>query len=357
MKELKEYKEIIHKCSKCGLCQAECPVYHVTGNDCSVSRGMFVMLYGVISGKLKMSPTINKYLNLCLKCGACSKFCPSGIDVVDVISAAKYEYMKNSIFEKIFAYFKRTVIFGFFPKFFGLFVRKTKSMQFEKKVIYFGGCGSNIKGDKNIVALLNGLKVEVINPKFDCCGISSYTNGDLNGFQKYINSFVNIIKKYNTKDVVVACASCEKSLKNYIKYAKDEETAELLKSLNIKNIYSYIRESEIKFKLKKSVDVTFHKPCNIENFSDIYWLLSNTENLNYIEMKEFDKCCGLNGIQNFKEYKIMKEIFEKKRRNILDTNVKYVLTACLGCEFAIKLFSKGNYKVFDLIDFIIKNKV
>jgi len=53
MKRLSDFEKQIHKCSKCGLCQAECPVYQVTGNDCTVSRGQFVMLKAVLDGDLK----------------------------------------------------------------------------------------------------------------------------------------------------------------------------------------------------------------------------------------------------------------------------------------------------------------
>ena len=48
MKQLVDFKKEIHKCSKCGLCQAECPIYKITGNDCSVSRGQFIMLKGFL---------------------------------------------------------------------------------------------------------------------------------------------------------------------------------------------------------------------------------------------------------------------------------------------------------------------
>ena len=81
MKNLEDYAGDINKCSKCGLCQSVCPVYKETGNDCAVSRGKFVMLDGVLKGDLKLNKNINKYLDLCLKCGKCSDFCPSGIDV------------------------------------------------------------------------------------------------------------------------------------------------------------------------------------------------------------------------------------------------------------------------------------
>ncbi|MCM1265973.1 MAG: 4Fe-4S dicluster domain-containing protein, partial [Candidatus Gastranaerophilales bacterium] len=67
MKNLDDFKEEIHRCSKCGLCQAVCPLYEITGNECTVSRGQFIMLDGVVKKDLKMTKNINKYLDLCLK--------------------------------------------------------------------------------------------------------------------------------------------------------------------------------------------------------------------------------------------------------------------------------------------------
>lgn len=355
MKQLIDFKEDIHKCSKCGLCQAECPVYKVTGNDCSVSRGQFVMLQGIINGTLKMTKTINRYLDLCLKCGACSKFCPSGINVVDVIIAAKSEYFKTHYFEKIKTLFQKYIIFGFFPKFISILIPATKTKTFEKKVLYFGGCGSKFKGDKAVVKILNTINIEVINPHFSCCGIPYLSRGDLKEFNNSAKKYIEIIKKYNIKEVITTCASCEKSLKDYLKWIDNSVTEadiELLNSVNVKNIYEYLKESQVSLKLKKPAKITYHKPCNIDNWDDIKWFLENTTNLEYIEMNEFDRCCGLNGLSKIKEYGILSKIFNAKRNNIVKTGVKYVTTSCLGCEIAIRSYSFGQYKVKDLIEFI-----
>ena len=352
MKQLKEFKESIHSCSKCGLCQSVCPVYKVTGNDCTVSRGLFIMLKGLIKGELKMSKKLNRYLDLCLKCGACSRFCPSGIDVVDIIVAAKAEYFKTSLKQKFLSFIQKQIIFGLFVDFLNLFSRKCKSKHFEKKVLYFGGCSSKIKGDRPVVKILNEMGVEVINPSFSCCGISLYTRGDLKGFNQNIEKFIKTVKKYNITDIVTTCASCEKSLKDYIKWTDSEESRDFLKKIKVKNLYEYIKENKLKLTLKKPVEVTFHKPCNIDNYENIKWFLNNIENLTYIEMQDYDKCCGLNGISKFSEYKIMTKIFNKKRNNILNTGVKYVLTSCLGCEVSLKLFSRNSYGVDDLTNFI-----
>lgn len=358
MKKLVDFKEEIHRCSKCGLCQAECPIYKVTGNDCSVSRGQFIMLQGVINNELKMSKTINRYLDLCLKCGACSKFCPSGIDVVDIIIAAKSEYFKTHPLEKLKTFFQKYFIFGLIPRIVRSFIRPTKSQKYEKKVIYFGGCRSKLKGDKAIVKLFNSIGVEIINPQFHCCGIPYLVRGDLKEFNNSIKSYIKILQKNNIKEVVTTCASCEKTLKDYIKWASTTlPTSDLnyLKELQVKNVYEYIKDNNLNLTLKNPQKVTYHKPCNIENFEDIKYVLENTKNLEYIEMTDFDKCCGLNGLTKFKEYKIVNNVFKAKRKNIEKTTAKTVLTSCFGCEVALRSYSFGKYKTYDLIDFLANN--
>ncbi len=343
MKHLAEYKEEIHSCSKCGLCQSVCPIYKITGNDCTVSRGMFIMLRGLIKGDLKMTNRLNRYLDLCLKCGACSKFCPSDIDVTDIIASAKAEYFKLHPLEKIISFFQKYFIFGMGISILKLLSHNIKSKKFEKKVIYFGGCSGKIKGNKAVVKLLNSCNIEVITPNFQCCGISFYVRGDMESYNNYKKNFLAIVEKYGITDIVTTCASCEKTVRSFSQ------------DINVKNIFEYIRENGLKLKLKKKKRVTFHKPCNIENYDDIKWILDNTENLDYIEMQGFDECCGLNGISKIKEYKIMSRVFGAKRNNIINSGAKTVLTSCLGCETALRFYSLGRYKAEDFTEFLVKN--
>ncbi|MCQ2754507.1 MAG: (Fe-S)-binding protein [bacterium] len=352
MKELVDFKEEIHRCSRCGICQGVCPIYQATGNDCSVSRGQFVMLKGILDGKLTLSKTVNRYLDLCLKCGKCTSACPSGVNPVDVIIAAKYEYFKSHPIEKLISFIQKYFIFGLGVKILSYFNRRTKSKKFDKKVLYFGGCGSKVKGDKTIVQILNSIGIEVINPKYHCCGIYMLTRGDLKGFNNYIKSFVEITQKYGINEIVTNCVSCEKTLKDYIRWAEDKDIKEFLKGIKIKNIYEYLKENNLQLSLKKTTKVTYHKPCHLENFDDVKWILNNTKNLEYVEMPEYDSCCGLNGITKIREYNTMKKVFNKKYKNILSTNVKYILTSCVGCEAALTLYSKGKYRVYDLLQFI-----
>ena len=347
MKQLADCKDEIHSCSKCGLCQSVCPIYKITGNDCTVSRGQFIMLQGLIKGDLKMSKTINRYLDLCLKCNACSKFCPSGIDVVDIIALAKAEYFKLHLFEKIKSRILKFFINGI--NVINRIIPRKKSKTFEKKVIYFGGCGgAHIGSGNSVIKMLNSMNIEVITPDFSCCGFPFFVRGDFDSFKSYIDSFYAVLDKYDTYDIVVNCATCEKTLKSYPKWSNYKE-------VRIKNVIEYIKDNNLKPELKKKTKVTYHKPCNLDNYEDIKWILDNTKNIEYIEMQDYDKCCGLEGIGNLKERKIMSKLFKAKRNNIIESGSKIVLTSCLACKITLQLFSWGKYKVFDFIEFFAKH--
>ena len=112
-----------------------------------------------------------------------------------------------------------------------LFTPKSKS--FDKKVIYFGGCGGV---NDSVIKILNSMNIEVVTPDFECCGFPFFVRGDMKTFESYIESFYRILEKYDTYDVVVNCATCEKTLKSYSKWHKGKE-------VTIKNVFEYIKEN------------------------------------------------------------------------------------------------------------------
>ena len=106
-----------------------------------------------------------------------------------------------------------------------------------------------------------------------------------------------------------------------------------------------------KFTIDDTTNETFYGAWNVV----LKWILENTENLEYVEMKDFDSCCGLNGITKLDEYKILSKIYKNKHNNIINSGTKIVLTSCLGCETALSAFCFGQYKVQDFTEFLVKN--
>lgn len=352
MKKLSDYKEEINKCSKCGLCQSVCPVYKLTGNDCAVSRGKFVMLNGVLKGDLKLNKNINKYLDMCLKCGKCSEYCPSGIDVCKIFEAAKYEYAKKTILGKIIFLLQSKFVFGNILKFLKIFDKSPEKSQRDAgdvktlKLLYFKGCAGNVfPYTKQILKQMSGIKI--IEKDFDCCGIPFLSSGNLERYEEVKNHNLKLIEESEFDYILTDCASCESTLKGYSNLSEDKflSLGELLVKLNVK------------FDFKKPLKVTFHKPCHLKNVDFVKSLFENCENIEYIEMENFDECCGFAGEFALKNRKISLEISRHKAQNIIATGADFVVTTCPSCILGLKQglkAAKKSPKVLTLSEFLMK---
>ena len=353
MQKLEDFKDEINKCSKCGLCQSVCPVYKITGNDCAVSRGKFVMLDGVLKGDLKLNKNIDKYLDLCLKCGKCTNFCPSAIDVCKIFETAKYEYVKNTILGKLIFLLESKYVFGNFIKFFKFIThpfrpKYTLKQDSKVKVLYFKGCVNNLcpRTDKYLKQIFKNSDIEIIEKDFDCCGQPFLSSGNLKRFEE--------VKQHNIKMldcdfdcILTDCASCESTLKKYM-------------DVKFISLGKLIEKQKIKFKFSKPLKVTFHKPCHLENDDFLEPLLKNCENVEYVKMGNYDECCGFAGEFAIKNNKISREISNKKAENILKTEADYVITTCPACILGLYqgLSGKKNPpKPVSLTDFLSKAKL
>ena len=352
MEKLSDYKDEINKCSKCGLCQAVCPIYKLTGNDCAVSRGKFVMLNGVLNGDLKLNKNINKYLDMCLKCGKCSEFCPSGIDVCKIFEAAKYEYTRNTVLGKLIFFLESKFVFGTILKFLKIFAKSPKKSQKDiadakiLKLLYFKGCAGNIfPYTKQILTQIHS--IEIIEKDFDCCGIPFLSSGNLERFEEVKEYNSKLIKETEFDFILTDCASCESTLKGYNILSEDKfiSLGELLLKLSIK------------FESKTPVKVTFHKPCHLKNVDFVKPLFKNCENVEYIEMEDLDDCCGFAGEFALKNHKLSIDISKKKAKNILDTGADYVITTCPSCIMGLRQGMSQiecGTKVFGLSEFLME---
>ena len=87
--------------------------------------------------------------------------------------------------------------------------------------------------------------------------------------------------------ILTDCASCESTLKGYFKNTGDKP--------RFINAGEFVASQNVRFSFKKNLKVTFHKPCHLESADFIKPLLEKCENIEYIEMKDFEECCGFAG--------------------------------------------------------------
>lgn len=361
MKSLKDFENDLNKCSKCGLCQQVCPIFRITQNDCAVSKGKFIMLHGVTKGDLKLSKNMNKYFDMCLKCGKCNGFCPSGIDVCQILNVAKSEYVKTTIAGRVSEILLSHNVFSFvMSMFYNLskpFRHSLRKKNAAIKVMYFKGCVNQINPmtDNYLHKIFKNISVDIIAPEFDCCGLPFLSEGNLERFEQaaYINSqFFNAQYDY----LVTDCASCESTILDYPKYIEAKDVSD--KSINWGDL---IAEKGIKFRFNKRIRVTFHKPCHLKSDAFFEEIIKNCDNVDYVKMEDYDSCCGFAGSFAVKNRAFSMQLSRQKAQNVKNINVDYVITTCPACVLGLKqgLIAIGSKtKVVSLLEFLSKaNKI
>lgn len=341
MKKLKDFEKEINKCSKCGLCQNVCPIYQLTGNECVVSKGKFVILSGVLKGDLKLSSKINSYLDLCLKCGKCSNYCPAGIDACEILQTAKYEYLSQNRFNNFLSADILDKILNFAEKISTPF---RQNSQGTREILYFKGCVNKIfpSTENALKTILNKSNIRLVDLPFSCCGLPFYSQGDMENFELVKAKNTQLINESPCEYVLTDCASCENTLKKYGTINKKIVNAETL-----------IAELKPKFKFKKHYKIAFHKPCHLENTDFLPKILQNCSNIELVEIP--DSCCGFSGEFALKKPKLSAQLGEKRAKEIINSGAEIVLTSCPACVIGLKKALLGTkIKVYNIIDFLQK---
>jgi glycolate oxidase iron-sulfur subunit len=240
------------------------------------------------------------------------------------------------------------------------------------RVGYFIGCMNDFvfpnKG-KKIIDFLNKNGVEVIVPREQgCCGAPVYLgSGDFATARKLADANV---KAFEGVDYVISdCATCASAMKDYVKFLAD--TPERKSSYGalhdkVKDISEFLVEV---LKLPASVyrasfavkgkKVTWHDPCHLSRHMEITkqprQILNSIPDIEFVEMPNSDRCCGMAGTFSVSFYDLSKKIADQKLESITATGADIVVTECPGCEIQLidtMYRNKSPVRVMSLIDLI-----
>jgi glycolate oxidase iron-sulfur subunit len=384
---------------KCGFCISACPVYKEELTESSVARGKNSMIRGLIRGQLDFTPEFSRRLEKCTLCKTCTANCPAGVQIADVIVAARADQFRqkgmafpyNVVYRRLLPHrvlFGRTVrVAGALQKLFmprasgslrhlplflsGLgkgrhvpqvapkFLRQMlpqnnlpSGMPVKLKAGYMMGCMTDFvfpELGKHIVDFLNRQGVQVVIPHAQgCCGAPVFLgSGDFETGRKMADINVKAFK--DLEYVIVDCATCGSAMKDYPKYLADnqtrqEEYAELANKVIhvVPFLTDVLKLSSQDYRVKSEIKgktVTWHDPCHLNRHMGVRdqprKLLKSLEGVKYVEMKEADRCCGMAGAFSLHHYGLSQKIAGKKSANIIESEADIVVTGCPGCEIQL----------------------
>jgi glycolate oxidase iron-sulfur subunit len=216
------------------------------------------------------------------------------------------------------------------------------------RVAYFIGCATDFVFPEIGIKLIKYLTkhgVEVIVPKEQgCCGAPIWLGaGDFETGRVMADKNVKIFKDFDY--IINNCATGSSAMKDYAKYLADNDERKRDYSDFANKIYDISEFIVDILKLPEDAigtggqysgkSITWHDPCHLRRYQGIYRqpreLLTKMKNIDYREMREPERCCGMAGAFNVYHYDVSKDIADKKAETVRETHADIVATGCPGC--------------------------
>lgn len=186
-----------------------------------------------------------------------------------------------------------------------------------------------------------------------CCGIPALAAGDRLGFEKLVEKNISQISVLSFDALVTACATCTMTLKDLwpaVIHGESGHAGRVREAAGrVMDISDYVLAktdlvpmlSEKKGEKAKGTmkTLTFHEPCHLkkgETGAKIRAVLMQIPGYRYVETKEPGRCCGMGGSFNISHYGLSRAMGEKKARDIVNSGVDIVCTACPACMIQLE---------------------
>ena len=404
---IEKYRDEVSRCVRCGSCQAVCPTYAVTGDESMVARGKLSLIEAVLDGELELTANFKERMSKCTSCLGCVENCPSGIDPVEIINAARGQFFKDRGSDLASRFILQYIIRNkrlLYPtaKMLGMLVKhiynplmKRRSLPFLKerinrlipnigennlrkripeivevknprmRVAFFTGCMIDLVYQDTGISIIDILKrgrIELVIPRGQfCCGAPAYYFGDRDTAIFLAEKNLDIYDSLEVDAIITGCATCGRMLKDGYRVILGDKGIDAFTSKVI-DIHKFIIDNidHISERSKgKRVKVTYHDPCHLSRGQGVRKhpreILKAIEGVEYIEMEGADNCCGGAGVFNIKHYDLSLSIAEQKMNSIKKTGADIVVTGCPSCQMQLSniLYRAGlNIRVMHTVQLL-----
>jgi len=405
---VRELEDQLSACTRCGMCQAVCPLYRETAQESSVARGKLAILGGLMEEAFKEPRRSLEQISRCLLCGACEANCPSGVRVLDTFLKARailVEYLgmpraKRVVFRRLLAQperFNRLLSWG--ARVQGLFIKpantllgtscarftspladrhfkalanvpfhrqpREKARHSGIKAAFFYGCLIDKVYPEIGQAVLKSLihfQVDVFLPEGQgCCGIPALSAGDRQTFNQLVVYNLDRLAGQPVDFLVTACPTCAATIKKIWPVMAQDLDADqqdrvrdwAKKTVDITDFL--VRQMGVKLEVLRETSeikpgITYHDPCHLRKSLGVTQppraMLQGDTRFRFKELAEADACCGCGGSFTLDYYELSSAVGARKRAAILQSGAEVVATACPACMLQITdLLSKGGDSV------------
>lgn len=245
----------------------------------------------------------------------------------------------------------------------------------KKNVALFTGCimragFANIHEATIRVLERNGYDVRVPDGQV-CCSALHVHAGERDTARGLAKKNIDLFLKEKWDAIVINAAGCGAQLKEYPELFRDdpeyfhkaEEFSARIKDVSELLYHSSLLsgggEGGVKPALKNKTRVTYQDACHLAHAQKIRvqprQILKQIGNLELIEMRASDRCCGSAGIYNVLHPEMSDQLIDEKIVNTRDTHAEIVVTGNIGCLLQLEYGKKRagwNGRVMHLVELL-----
>lgn len=332
IKPLFEYRNDAWKCIRCGMCRMTHPDFLQSHkySDACIRNMKFVFESFAGTGtqeivraltcdppELEIDDYLKKVIFTCTICGNCQEICNA---IKDLEPANAMMALRNYVVKKEGPMPAHQTLIQSILNYDNPWLSpragrarwakrlrdvNIKDASKEKvKVLFFVGCNESYVSDLIPVAetaarvlSLAGVDFGILGAKERCCGSTALRVGAVDMFEKYRQENIEMLNGLGIQTMVTACAGCHSTFShNYHGDLKFEilHVVEFLDRL--------IEEGDINFEKELPITATYHDPCHIGRYSQIFdpprRVLQSIPGVKFKEMeriRQYSMCCGCGG--------------------------------------------------------------
>jgi len=376
---LGKYREEILKCTSCGFCQAECPVFGVTLRPAYNTRGKMLLLQEVMEGFIEPSRDLAETFYTCTTCRACTRSCPRHIKTAEIV-----EEVRRGLYAQGFApdgllgirdnICRTGNVYGaeeaerieVYPP---SLKEELQEGQFKEKAetLVFMGCLPSYLDMKivpSLVKTLDSAEVDytTLATKESCCGFPLFLIGS-DEFEPHAEKLMEKIKATGARELVTPCAGCYKTFKTLY---PEIESLGISIYHTVQYLDKLIREGRLEPKGNRERKITYHDPCDLGRACEIFEeprnILKNIPGIELVEMSlnRLDaRCCGGGGNLQAYHPELARDMATRRVRDALEVGAEMIVSGCPACKDNLKKGARlipreerGKIKIADITEVV-----
>ncbi len=393
IKSLMEYRNDAWKCVRCGLCRMSdcedvegqdfvdnCPAGSTYGFELFYSAGKQDLIRCLTAEPPEiedLSEMMEKAIFTCTGCGRCQHVCNymKGLEPTNAYQALKAYAIKKWGIKKEHNNLIKSILNYDNP---WMAPRRTRAnwarrLDFKIKdatkedvdILFFPGCNASYVPEISPTARATaklmehvGIDFGILGEKERCCGSTAFRSGGFEMFEKYKKQNIEKLNAIGIKTMVTACAGCHSTFSHNYDGDLDFEVVHV-----IEYVAKLIEEGKIEFKNNLDLTLTYHDPCHIGRYGDIYEaprkVLESIPGVTFNEMKRIKQnsmCCGSGGGVKSAYPEMALSVASKRldeAKEVADAST--VVSCCPFCEINLGEAAKARQdgtKVIDIMELV-----